>query len=225
MPDHVMRHPWSTPGHPLKAHQAAPNHVRWGIRATWCTCPESSGFGAGFERLSVEGRPQDAMRDMSQNPCRARISYIYRRPDLALFPMPARHTQGPPCGSSQPPHPAKSCVMISPGPTATSLAGGSAPQCSSSRSVRSAWARANQPRLPSGRMNHPTAAHARCGPESQRRRCCCSTIMSVANCSAKMSVHGRTDIDSKRTGSTSGAQRGVSRSGNGRTGGRDSGSE
>ena len=31
MPDHVMRHPWSTPGHPLKAHQAAPNHVRWGI--------------------------------------------------------------------------------------------------------------------------------------------------------------------------------------------------
>ena len=26
MPDHVMRHPWSTPGHPLKAHQAAPNH-------------------------------------------------------------------------------------------------------------------------------------------------------------------------------------------------------
>ena len=36
MPDHVMRHPWSTPGHPLKAHQAAPNHVRWGI---WGTCP------------------------------------------------------------------------------------------------------------------------------------------------------------------------------------------
>ena len=33
MPDHVMRHPWSTPGHPLKAHQAAPNHVRWGIWA------------------------------------------------------------------------------------------------------------------------------------------------------------------------------------------------
>ena len=32
MPDHVMRHPWSTPGHPLKAHQAAPNYVRWGIR-------------------------------------------------------------------------------------------------------------------------------------------------------------------------------------------------
>ena len=31
MPDHVMRHPWSTSGHPLKAHQAAPNHVRWGI--------------------------------------------------------------------------------------------------------------------------------------------------------------------------------------------------
>ena len=31
MPDHVMRHPWSTPGHPLKALQAAPNHVRWGI--------------------------------------------------------------------------------------------------------------------------------------------------------------------------------------------------
>ncbi len=27
MPDHVMRHPWSTSGHPLKAHQAAPNHV------------------------------------------------------------------------------------------------------------------------------------------------------------------------------------------------------
>ena len=31
MPDHVMRHPWSTSGHPLKARQAAPNHVRWGI--------------------------------------------------------------------------------------------------------------------------------------------------------------------------------------------------
>ena len=24
MPDHVMRHPWSTPGHPLKAHKQLP---------------------------------------------------------------------------------------------------------------------------------------------------------------------------------------------------------
>ena len=55
--------------------------------------------------------------------------------------------------------------------------------------------------------------------------CCCSTIMSVANWSAKMSSHGRIDIDAEGADETSGAQQRSGRSGAGMSGGRGPGSE
>ena len=56
---------------------AARLEPRW-VRTlrTRCTCPTIFGSGAGFERLSVEGRPQEEMRDMNQNPSRAYIFYV-----------------------------------------------------------------------------------------------------------------------------------------------------
>ena len=53
----------------------------------------------------------------------------------------------------------------------------------------------------------------------------CSTIMSVANWSAKMSSHGRSDIDAEGADETSGAQQRSGRSGAGMSGGRGPGSE
>ena len=58
MPDHVMRHPWSTPGHPLKAHQAAPNHVRWGIWVSdaafmWMK-EKAAACGLAFDEESID---------------------------------------------------------------------------------------------------------------------------------------------------------------------------
>jgi len=40
-------------------------------------------------------------------------------------------------------------------------------------------------------------------------RCRRSTILSVANCPVKMSVHERTDIEPKRTGEAPGVERGA----------------
>ena len=56
-------------------------------------------------------------------------------------------------------------------------------------------------------------------------RCRCSTIMSVANWSAKMSCHGRSDIDAEGADETSGAQQRSGRSGAGMSGGRGPRSE
>ena len=59
----------------------------------------------------------------------------------------------------------------------------------------------------------------------QCAECRCSTIMSVANWSAKMSSHGRSDIDAEGADETSGAQQRSGRSGAGMSGGRGPGSE
>ena len=57
------------------------------------------------------------------------------------------------------------------------------------------------------------------------RDCRCSTIMSVSNWSAKMSSHGRIDIDAEGADETSGAQQRSGRSGAGMSGGRGPESE
>ena len=57
------------------------------------------------------------------------------------------------------------------------------------------------------------------------RLCRCSTIMSVAKWSGKMSSHGRSDIDAEGADETSGAQQRSGRSGGGMSGGRGPGSE
>ena len=63
------------------------------------------------------------------------------------------------------------------------------------------------------------------GIVSMSRGCRCSTIMSVANCSAKMTSHGRSDIDAEGADETSVAQQRSGRSGAGMSGGRGPGSE
>ena len=77
MPDHVMRHPWSTPGHPLKAHQAAPNHVRWGIWGLVNHCVESNLVVGrqGCSGRSLQPRVVETGLDESTARCSALLPY------------------------------------------------------------------------------------------------------------------------------------------------------
>ena len=90
MPDHVMRHPWSTSGHPLKAHQAAPNHVRWGIWAHF-SGPETP---VGHFVLPAAARWR---RDRLPSICRRAVAELFPASGLLPANRPKAKPRGDDC--------------------------------------------------------------------------------------------------------------------------------